>query len=106
MAKFITKKYPADSIMAEMGIDIGVNTEGRVLVLHEQHFQSPVIKLEYQQDNGHLGFMMEDGTIRDFGMPAPPSIQNSLAKAEQAYLLLVENNKIAGYHQVPVHQVL
>ena len=106
MKKFIVKNFPADSLMAEMSINIGINGEGRLLVLHEKNFQSPVIQLEYQRDNGHLGFMMEDGTVRDFGMPVPPSIQNSLAKAEQAHLLLVENEKIAGYHQVPVHQVL
>ncbi|HTK83630.1 MAG TPA: hypothetical protein VL625_00965 [Patescibacteria group bacterium] len=91
------------TILSMMAIDIAVNENSDVCVLHEHNFPVPLHHIEYDDETGDLFFVDREGTVTHFGMAVPRQNRNRFSRAREAlFLLMNPARRVSGYNKVPV----
>lgn len=92
----------------EFKVNLAVNNEARVVVFHNKHFRKKLSWLEFDLNKNHLSFVMNDGDIRNFGIPVPPDMSRYMQNAYQ--VLMVLTNDVTGepeggqYYPLIIHR--
>lgn len=55
-----------------MEVDLYIHDAGDINIFHNQRFQNTLSWIEYDINNGRIDFIMEDGDLRNFGIPVDP----------------------------------
>jgi len=93
------------TVLSMMAVDIAVNENSDVCVLHERSFPVPLDHIEYDDETGDLFFVDREGAVTHFGMAVPRQSRNRFSRARQALFLLVNGSRrVSGYNKVPVIQ--
>lgn len=93
------------TVLSMMAVDIAVNENSDVCVLHERSFRVPLRHIEYDDETGDLFFVDQDGAVTHFGMAVPRHNRNRFSRAREAlFLLMNSSRRVSGYNRVPVIQ--
>lgn len=74
-----------------LDIEVSVNEDGNVIVFHNKEFKSPLSWYEYDLDKSKLDFVMDNGDIRDAGMPLAREISKHMQNAHQILTILLDD---------------
>jgi len=92
-----------------MKVELIVNDAAEAFVFHDKPFTKQLSWLEYDLDNSKLDFIMNDGDIRNFGIPVDPHLSKYLQNSFQ--VLMVQMDEKTGepvegdYFPLIIHRV-
>lgn len=91
-----------------LDVDIAVNEEGRVVVFHNRRFIKPLSWYEFDLEASKLDFIMDNGDVRDAGLPLKPGIAKHMQNSHQILTVLLDNEtgEATEGHYIPliIHQ--
>jgi hypothetical protein len=73
-----------------LDIEISVKDDGKIIIFHNRAFRTPVSWFEFNLGTSKLDFIMEEGQIRDAGMPLFPKIAKHMQNAHQILTVLMD----------------
>ncbi len=71
-------------------IDIVVNPGGKISVFHNKPFRGRLAWVEFDLKENRLEFVLEDGTLRDFGTPLPKEFVREMQNAHEVLMVLMD----------------
>ena len=86
----------------KMKIDVTVNEEGRVWVIHDKPFPSFLEWIEFDRETGEIAFVTAGGKLQGLGIKIHPPMDEYVAKADQACVMMIRDEKIRDIGLVPV----
>lgn len=89
-------------LAAVMRVDLLINPESKVWLLHDQRFQDIAMWAEYDVDAASLTLVLRDGRTQELGMKIHPPMRKYMRQARQLYTMRVENQKIADSYILPL----
>lgn len=78
----------------QMAVDLVVNEQGQVWVLHDKRFPDFLSGVEYHEDSNQLYFMTQKGDMIELGMKIPQTMCEPLMKADQICLLRMNGKAV------------
>ena len=85
MSDELLKKFPADSLLSQMVINIYANKDnGDITVLHDRPFAQKIKRLQYNHEKRELIFFYEDDSSSPYGQNITDNIGKHLKKAKEA----------------------
>ena len=92
----------------DLDIEVGVNEAGRVVVFHNRVFKNDIAWFEFDLETRKLDFILDDGAIRDIGLPLDPQITKYMHNAHQILMVLVDaetkDHKEGHYVPLIIHK--
>lgn len=86
----------------QMNVDLVLNPDSKVWLLHDQRFTDIVLWAEYDVDSATLTLVLRDGKIQELGMKIHPPMRKYLREARQLYTMRLENQKIVDTYILPL----
>jgi hypothetical protein len=85
-------------------LNLAINTEARVVIFHNKPFRQKMSWLEFDINRNRLDFVMNDGSIRNFGIPVAPDLSKYMQNAFQVLMVLVDEKtgEPEGGHYYPL----
>lgn len=71
-------------------LNLAVNNEARIVVFHNKPFRMKLSWLEFDLNRNKLDFIMNDGSVRNFGIPVPPDMSRYMQNAFQVLMVLMD----------------
>lgn len=91
-----------------LDIEVAVNDTGKVVVFHNREFKSPVSWFEFDLTTKKLDFIMEDGAMRDAGLPLGDDVSKYMQNSHQILTVYLDNESgeaVEGhYAPLIIHQ--
>jgi len=75
----------------ELEIEVAVKEDGRVAIFHNMPFKNELSWLEFDLGSNELDFVLDDGDIRDIGIPLNPGIARNMQNSHQVLMILLDN---------------
>lgn len=75
-----------------LDIDVAVNEKGKVVVFHNLPFKNDIAWYEFDLATNKLDFVLDDGDIRDIGLPLTAGISRYMQNSHQILTVLLDNN--------------
>ena len=79
---------------SKMKIDIAVNPEGKVLVLHDQPFPDYLEWVEFDALTGEMTFITAEGKLQDLGMLIHAPMNKHVARAQQVCTIRLHEGEV------------
>lgn len=76
-----------------VSVELLVTDKAEAILFHDRVFLKELSWLEYNLDNSTLTLVMEDGDVRDFGIPVDPQLGKYLQNAYQVLMVNTEGKK-------------
>lgn len=90
------------SAASQMKIDVAVNAEGNVLVLHDQPFPDYLEWIEFDVDTGVLTFITAEGKLQDLGMIIHAPMNKHLTRAKNVCTVCIRDGEVRDLGIVPL----
>lgn len=90
------------SLCATMNVDLVVNPNADVWLIHDRPFPLGLIWAEYDVDTASLYLVARDGKIIDFGMKIFPETRKFMRNARQLFTLRMTNGQIDDSYTLPL----
>lgn len=90
------------SLASWMKVDLVINPDSKVWLLHDKRFPDIVMWAEYDVDSASLTLVMRDGKTQDLGMKIHPPMRKYLRAARQLFTVLLKDEKIADTYILPL----
>lgn len=90
------------SLSATMNVDLVVNPNADVWLIHDRPFPLGLIWAEYDVDTASLYLVARDGKIIDFGMKIFPETRKFMRNARQLFTLRMTNGQIDDSYTLPL----
>lgn len=74
----------------DLRFELVVNDRAEAFIYHNKSFEKELSWLEYDLDTQKLDFVMEDGDVRDFGIPVDPKLEKYLQNAYQVLMVQMD----------------
>lgn len=74
-----------------LDIEVAVNETGKVVVFHNREFKSPISWFEFDLTASRLSFILEDGQVRDAGLPLNPAIAKHMQNSHQILTVFMDD---------------
>ncbi len=71
----------------DLAITIFVTDKQEVCIFHDKPFSKPLSWLEYNPEKNMIEFVMDDGDIRNFGIPLPEKYKPAVVSSKTAYVI-------------------
>lgn len=71
-------------------LNLAVNEQARVVIFHNKPFRMKLSWLEFDLNKNRLDFVMNDGSIRNFGIPVSPDLSKYIQNAFQVLMVLLD----------------
>lgn len=71
-------------------VELVVNDRAEAIIFHNKPFSKALSWLEYDMDRKKLDFVMDDGDIRNFGIPVHPELAKYMDNAFQVLMVLTD----------------
>lgn len=89
-------------------VELVVNDRAEAMIFHNKPFSKALSWLEFDIEHKKLDFVMEDGDVRDFGIPVNPDLTKYMDNAFQVLMVLMDDKTgepIEGdYYPLIVHR--
>ena len=93
---------------ANVRVQLVVNDRAEAFVFHNKLFRKKLSWLEFDMDGNRLDFIMNDGDVRNFGIPVPTDYIKYLQNAFQIMVVLMDSKTgepVEGtYYPLIIHQ--
>ncbi len=93
--------WPRDAA-AQMKIDITVNAEGHVMVLHDQPFPDYLEWIEFDTDKGEMTFITPEGKMQNLGMIIHAPMNKYVARARNICTVCIRDGVVRDLGIVPL----
>ena len=91
-----------------LDIDVSVNEKGKVVLFHNLPFKNDISWFEFDLDSCKLDFVLDDGDVRDAGLPLTAKIGKYMQNSHQILMVLLDNKtgeaKEANYIPLILHK--
>ncbi|MCC6598395.1 MAG: hypothetical protein IT559_06365 [Alphaproteobacteria bacterium] len=91
-----------------LDIEVAVNEKGKVVVFHNRPFKKEVTWFEFDLDTNRLDFILDDGDIRDAGLPLSQSVSKYMQNSHQILMVLLDQHtgeaKEGNYVPLIIHR--
>jgi hypothetical protein len=89
-------------------LNLAVNEQARVVIFHNKPFRTRMSWLEFDLNKNRLDFVMNDGSIRNFGIPVAPDLAKYMQNAFQVLVVLIDEKtgepEGGSYFPVIIHR--
>jgi len=75
---------------ADVKVELVVNDRAEAFIFHNKPFRKRLSWLEYDLDSHRLDFIMNDGDVRNFGIPVNPQFGKYLQNSFQVLLVQLD----------------
>ena len=87
----------------DMEIYLMRGIQGGLYIIQDRPFSAGILSwVEYDHENGMLNFIMDDGDIRDFGMPISPEFAEDLVEYKNILIALIQNSLYVDGAEFPL----
>jgi len=73
-----------------LDIEVAVNEVGKVVVFHSHPFKNDVSWFEFDLETNNLDFVLDDGEIRDIGLPLLNNVAKHMQNSHQILMVLLD----------------
>lgn len=91
-----------------LNIEIAVDGKGMVVVFHDKPFKNDLSWYEFDTETCKLDFIIDDGEVRDIGMPLAEQISKHMHNTHQILTVLLDDDtgeaKEGNYIPLIIHQ--
>ncbi len=98
--------FGADGLLpglaATMKVDLLINTNNDVFLLHDRPLAADLDWIEYDQGTNHLVLMFTDGQMQELGMVIPPMMGDLLMKGGQVTFIYMNNGVKERFFTAPL----
>lgn len=102
------KAVPNTGEDGDLKVELAINDRAEAIVFHSAPFRKKLSWLEFDLDSNRLDFIMNDGDIRNFGIPVHPELAKHMQNAFQVLMVQMDNKtgeKIEGnYYPLIIHR--
>jgi hypothetical protein len=78
----------------EMKVELAINERAEAIIFHNKAFPHELSWLEFNLDDSRLSLIMNNGEVRDFGIPVRPELSRYMQNAFQ--VLMVQMDEASG----------
>lgn len=100
--------YASEIDDPDFKLNLAVNDQARVVIFHNKPFRQKMSWLEFDLNRNRLDFIMNDGNIRNFGIPVAPDLAKYMQNAFQVLIVLVDEQtgdpEGGNYYPIIVHR--
>ncbi|WP_041802389.1 hypothetical protein [Micavibrio aeruginosavorus] len=86
--------------LANMEVDIVVNKNSEVWILHNKPFEESIAWIEFDADDDTLTFVSYRGTVKGLGAKIQAPVRKYLYNAKRVFLIQTEGGKIYDFFNV------
>ncbi|MEC8665811.1 MAG: hypothetical protein VXY16_10105 [Pseudomonadota bacterium] len=90
-------------------VELVVNDRAEAMIFHNKPFNAQLSWLEFDLDSRNLNFVMNDGDIRNFGIPVHPELTKYMDNAFQVLMVLTDDEtgepQEGDYDPLIIHRV-
>lgn len=86
----------------DMEVYFTLHDDGDGFIIHDRPFQQTLSWIEYDTTNGRLDFIMDDGDVRNFGIPVAPEFGVYLRNIQNIAIVLMIEGKAVGGEELPL----
>ncbi len=79
------------SDQSPLKVEVAINDEGKVILFHNKVFKNDLSWLEFDLGTSKLDFILDDGEVRDFGMPLDRSVSKHMHNTHQVLTVLLDD---------------
>lgn len=91
-----------------LNIEVAVNEKGKVVVFHNRPFKKDVSWFEFDLGTNRLDFILDDGDIRDAGLPLGRDVAKYMQNSHQILMVLLDDDtgeaKEGNYVPLIIHK--
>ena len=80
-----------------MNVELMINDRAQAMILYDKPFSKKLSWLEYDLDSSKLDFVLEDGDLRNFGIPVHPKLAKYMQNAYQVLMVQVDEQAGESY---------
>ena len=73
-----------------LDIEVAVNETGKVVVFHSHPFKNDISWFEFDLETNKLDFVLDDGDIRDIGLPLLNNVAKHMQNSHQILMVLLD----------------
>jgi hypothetical protein len=77
-------------ISERLDLQVAIKHDGGVVVFHTHPFKHEVSWLEFDLNTSRLNFVLDDGDLRDIGIPLPQTVAKYMHNAHQVLMVLMD----------------
>ena len=77
-------------------IEVAIKDDGRVVVFHNREFKNPIAWFEFDLSTNKLDFVLEDGDVRDVGVPLHDVVAKHMQNSHQILTVLLDDESGEG----------
>lgn len=85
-----------------MKIDVAINKDDMVWVLHNRPFPDYLEWIEFDRDSKIMTFITAGGKLQDLGVPIHPPMDEKLARADSVFVMLVQEGEVRDMGKLPL----
>lgn len=89
-------------------VEVGVKKDGKVAVFHNKPFKLDLSWIEYDIGRNKIDFIMDDGDVRDVGVPVNKEVAKYMHNTHQVLMVLLDDKtgeaKDGYYIPLIIHQ--
>jgi len=91
-----------------MEVELVVNERAEAMIMHNKPFGKTLSWLEYDLDTHKLDFIMNDGDLRNFGIPVHKDLEKYMQNAFQVLMVLMDDEtgdpEEGSYYPLIIHR--
>lgn len=91
-----------------LDVEVAVDDVGKVVIFHNKPFKTEIAWLEFELETNMVNFILEDGKIRDIGLPLKEGIAKNMQNSHQILMVLLDDDtgdaKEGNYVPLIIHQ--
>ncbi len=87
-----------------LDIEVAVDEKGKVVVFHNRPFKKEIAWFEFDLSTNQLHFIVDDGDIRDAGLPLTRDVAKYMQNSHQILMVLLddETGEATTGHYIPL----
>ena len=91
-----------------LDIEVAIKEDGRVVIFHNRVFKNDLSWFEFDLETNKLDFVLDDGDLRDIGLPLSQAVAKHMQNSHQILMVLLDNEtgeaKEGNYIPLIIHQ--
>jgi hypothetical protein len=91
-----------------LDLEVAIKQDGRVVVFHSLPFKNEVSWFEFNLTTNKLDFILDDGDIRDIGLPVGKDVAKHMQNSHQILMVLMDpktgDAKMGNYVPLVIHR--
>lgn len=91
-----------------LDVEVGLKEDGKVVIFHNKPFKNEISWLEFDLETNMVNFVIDEGDVRDIGIPLKQNIAKNMQNSHQILMVLLDDStgdaKEGKYIPLIIHQ--